>query len=254
MKKLTHAIALCGLASLASAALADGAPASTLTGNIGIASDYIFRGISQTQHQPELSGGFDYSHASGLYVGTWLSNQAWVETGPAKTNSSLEWDLYGGYRGSLPADVGYDLGLISYYYPGSRSGAGAGLPTPDTVEAYAALSWKFLSLKYSNAVSDYFIGWGSDGVTKTKGSDYLELNANYDLGNGWGVLGHAGHQKVKNVADANYSDWKIGVTKDVGYGTVTMAYSDTNAHDTSYTWSGKRVANGRLALSFAKTF
>jgi len=254
MKKLTPALVFCGLVSLVSAALADGAPASTLTGNIGVASDYIFRGVSQTQHQPEISGGFDYSHSSGLYVGTWLSNKAWVNAGPYKTNSSLEWDLYGGYRGSLPADLGYDVGLISYYYPGNRSGALAGAPTPDTVEAYAALSWKMLSLKYSYAASDYFIGWGADGVTKTRGSNYLELNATQDLGAGWGVLGHVGHQKVKNVSDANYTDWKVGVTKDVGYGTVTLAYSDTDAHDSSYTFAGKKVANGRVALAFGKTF
>jgi uncharacterized protein (TIGR02001 family) len=263
MKKLTYALALCGLATVSSVALADDAPAATpaaapaaspLTGNIGIATDYLFRGLSQSQHQPEISGGFDYTHSSGLYVGTWLSNQAWVETAPYKSNSSLEWDLYGGYRGSLPADFGYDVGMISYYYPGNRSGAAAGAPTPDTVEAYASLSWKMLSLKYSQAVSDYFVGWGVDGVTKTKGSNYLELNATQDLGSGWGVLGHVGHQKVKNVSDANYTDWKVGVTKDVGYGTVTLAYSKTDAHDTSYTWAGKKVGDGRVVLSFGKTF
>lgn len=251
MKKLTYALALCGLVGASTAALADG---NSFTGNIGLASDYIFRGISQTAHQPEVSGGFDYTHSSGLYVGTWLSNQTWVKEGGYKNNSSLEWDLYGGYRGSLPADFGYDVGLISYYYPGDRSGVAAGVATPDTVEAYLALSWKFLSVKYSNAVSDYFVGWGTDGVTKTKGSDYLELNATYDLGSGWGVLGHVGHQKVKNVSAASYTDWKVGVTKDIGYGTVTLAYSDTNANTSAYTVNGKDLSKGVAILSFAKTF
>jgi len=254
MKKLTYALVLCGLASLSSVAMADGAPASTFTGNIGVASDYLFRGISQTQHQPEISGGFDYTHSSGLYVGTWLSNQDWVNTGGYKNNSSLEWDLYGGYRGSLPADLGYDVGLINYYYPGNRSGVTAGVPTPDTDEVYAALSWKMLQVKYSYTVSDYFVGWGTDPSTKTRGSGYLEFNATPDLGSGWGLLGHVGHQNVKNVSDASYTDWKVGVTKDIGYGTVTLAYSDTNAKDSAYTWGDKKVADGRVVLSFGKTF
>lgn len=250
MKKLTYALALCGLVGASSAALAEDSP---LSGNIGLATDYIFRGISQTAHQPEISGGFDYAHSSGLYVGTWFSNQTWVKEGGYKNNSSLEWDLYGGFRNSFGAsDFGYDVGLISYYYPGNR--AGSTTPTPDTVEAYLALSWKFLSVKYSNAVSDYFVGWGTDGVTKTQGSDYLELNASYDLGNGWGVLGHVGHQKVKNVGGASYSDWKVGVSKDIGYGTVTLAYSDTNADKNMYTVNGKDLSKGVAVLSFAKTF
>ena len=252
MNKLVSALALCGLFSVSVSALAEG---SSLSGNIGIATDYLFRGISQSQHQPQISGGFDYAHESGLYVGTWLSNQAWVETTPYKKNSSLEVDLYGGYKGALPADFGYDVGLIQYYYPGSRSGVAAGVATPDTLEAYAALSWKFLSVKYSNTLSDYFVGWGTDPTTKTKGSDYLELNANYDLGNGWGLIGHAGHQKIKHVSTASYTDWKVGVSKDIGYGTVTLAYSDTDADSTAYTFANNEdLGKGVAILSFSKSF
>jgi uncharacterized protein (TIGR02001 family) len=252
MKKLTYTLVLCGLSSLSGLALAADAPASSLSGNIGISTDYIFRGISQTQHQPEISGGFDYTHSSGLYVGTWLSNQDWVSQG-YKDNSSLEVDLYGGYRGSLPADVGYDLGAITYYYPGNKID---GTESPDTTEIYAALSWKFLTLKDSYTVSKNFVGW-YDYVNskKTQGSNYLELNATYDLGSGWGVLGHVGHQVVKNVSGANYTDYKVGVTKDIGYGTVTLAYSDTNADaENFYTLNGKDISKGVAFLSFSKTF
>lgn len=266
MNKLASALALAGLATVATSVMAADAPASphTLTGNFGITTDYVFRGITQTQHKPALSGGIDYSHASGLYLGTWMSNQKWVQTGGTapigdaayKDNSSLEVDLYGGYRGSA-GDIGYDVGAIHYYYPGDKV---AGSVTPDTTELYLAGTWKFLTLKYSYVVSDYFIGWGSvtpGSEYKTNGSNYLELNATYDLGGGWGVLGHVGAQKVKNdsVNFASYSDWKIGVTKDVGFGVVTAAYSDTDADDRAYgSWDGKKVGKGVLALSFSKSF
>lgn len=254
MKKLTYALALCGVASMSTSALADG---NSLSGNIGIASDYLFRGISQSQHKPQISGGIDYAHASGLYVGTWLSNQAWVNAGGSETNSSLEMDLYGGYRGSLPADFGYDVGVIHYHYPGNRVD---GYVSPNTTEAYVAGSWKFLSLKYSYTVSDYFVGWtGATTSDKTRGSNYIELNANYDLGSGWGVLGHVGHQKVKHDGDnhASYTDWKVGVSKDVGFGTVSLAYSDTDANKTAYTWDStnpKDVSRGVAVLSWSKSF
>lgn len=253
MKKLMLALLSTGLVS--GVAIAADAPASphTIAYNAAVTSDYIFRGVSQSQHNPALSGGVDYSHSGGLYAGTWLSNQSWVEKGgPYKANSSLEIDLYGGYKGAL-GDLGYDLGAIYYYYPGDKV---AGAVSPDTTEVYAAGTWKMLTLKYSHAISDYFIAWGTLGTTKTKGSNYLELNATHDLGNGWGLLGHVGAQKVKNVPAADYSDWKVGVTKDVGFGTVTLAYSDTDANAAAapYVWSGKDASKGVLALSFSKSF
>lgn len=253
MKKLTSVLILSGW--LSPMAMAADAPASphTVAYNIGLTSDYIFRGISQSQHGPAVSGGVDYSHASGLYAGTWVSQQKWVNTGGTKTQSDWEMDFYAGYKGSSDT-VSYDLGLIRYYYPGNTV---AGAVSPDTTEAYLGLGYGPVTLKYSQAISDYFIAWGTLGTTKTKGSNYLELNATHDLGNGWGLLGHIGAQKVKNVPTADYTDWKVGITKDVGVGVVTLAYSDTDAQGRAgqaYSWGGKNVGKGVLAISFAKAF
>lgn len=254
MKKLSYLLVLSGLIS--APVLAGDAPASphTLTGNIAVTTDYVFRGVSQTQGGPALQGGFDYSHASGVYVGTWGSNVEWVSTG-YKDNNSLEIDLYGGYRGSM-GDVGYDVGLITYYYPGDQV---SGANDPDTTEVYLGFSWKTLGFKYSYTVSDRFVGWGTSSSNgKTQGSYYVEVNGTYDLGDGWGILGHVGYQDVKGNNDASYTDWKLGVTKDVGFGVVTLAYSDTDADKTAYTWvdgsHSEKVADGRLFLSFSKSF
>src|SRR5690242_19837831 len=53
-------------------------PEHTLTGNIGFFSQYIFRGLTQTDRDPAAQGGFDYSHSSGFYLGTWASNISWL--------------------------------------------------------------------------------------------------------------------------------------------------------------------------------
>jgi uncharacterized protein (TIGR02001 family) len=262
MKKSLIALAL--VSAFAAPAFAEEAaptPVHTFTGNVTLASDYVFRGISQSQRQPAIQGGFDYSHASGLYAGTWASNVAWVNT---KDNNSMEWDFYAGYKGTFADDFSYDVGALKYYYPGSSTGnAGA---TPDTTELYASIGWKFITLKYNYSVSKYLFAWGDQSGTgkDNRGSGYIDLSANYDLGSGWGIQAHVGHQDVRNYSDASYTDWKLGVTKDVGFGVVGLAYTDTDANGcgsasgaycfTGTGSSGKNVGKATGVLSFSKTF
>jgi uncharacterized protein (TIGR02001 family) len=255
MKKSLIALAL--VSAFAAPAFAqEAAPASphTVTGNVALVSDYVFRGISQTAHEPAIQGGFDYSHSSGLYAGTWASNVNWVGT---KENTSMEWDIYGGYRGKFSDDFSYDVGILKYYYTGNNI---AGV-TPDTLEVYFGLGWKFLSLKYSHVVSSYIFAWGDQdgGNDKNRGSGYLDLTATFDLGEGWGVSAHVGRQHIKNYSDASYTDWKLGVTKDVGFGVVGLAYTDTNADGScskgeAYCFSGKDAGRATGVLSFSKSF
>lgn len=249
MHKLSSALALAGLVMVPVLAPAEDSP---LTGNISLTSNDLFRGVSQTQDGPAIQGGFDYAHPSGLYVGTWGSNVAWVEETGLKDNNSLEIDLYGGYKAEA-GPIRYDLGLIHYHYPGSRL---PGATTPSTTEVYVGLVWRFLSLKYSHVVSDYFVGWTTTSGGKTRGSYYVDLSGSYDLGGGWGVSAHVGYQDVKGNAPASYTDWNLGVSKDVGFGTFKLMYSDTDADTATYTWgtAPKKVANGAFVLSFSKTF
>jgi uncharacterized protein (TIGR02001 family) len=253
MKKSLIALALVG--AFAAPAIAE-EPASphTLSANVTLATDYVFRGISQTAHEPTIQGGFDYSHASGFYVGTWASNVNWVGT---KENTSMEWDLYGGYRGSFAEDFSYDVGLLKYYYTGNNVAG----PTPDTLEVYGAIGWKFLTLKYNHVVSEYIFAWGDQdgGNGNNRGSGYIDLTANIPLDGGWGIVAHVGRQRIKNFSNANYTDWKIGVTKDVGFGVVGLTYTDTNADGScskgeAYCFSGKDAGRATGVLSFSKSF
>jgi uncharacterized protein (TIGR02001 family) len=279
MKTQLIALAVAGALASPLMAVAADEPASPLSFNVGVTSDYLFRGVSQTHGKPAIQGGIDYAHPSGLYVGAWGSSISWVKDWLGK--GSTEIDLYGGYKGTLAGDLGFDVGFIAYNYPG-KGDAKTWLANPNTQEVYLGLSWKWLAAKYSYATSSYFIGWmgGTNYDQKTRGSDYLELNANYDLGNGWTLIGHVGKQKVKGFPDtaavrtADYTDWKLGVSKDVGFGVVTLAYSDTNAKGScsgtggtsAYCWGNngsqtaapssgfKNVARGTALLSFVKTF
>lgn len=260
-------------ASLASAAFAvpslaaaqAAASPHTFTGNLTLASEYLYRGIAQTRGKPALQGGFDYAHSSGFYVGTWGSNISWISDATAGASSSLEVDVYGGYKGTISGDLGFDVGVLTYNYPGSGKPTGAA--KPDTTEIYGGLSYKWVSLKYSRTTGSLF-GWTrtSDGG-KTDGSGYLDLTGTWDLGSGFGLTAHVGHQSVRGRSSASYSDWKLGVTKDLGFGTVGVAYSDTNAkancnavpsEDYCFinagTLSTYDAGKARLLVTFGKTF
>lgn len=220
---LVSAFAAPVFAQSANPALDEAAPASphTLTGNMGLFSEYRFRGIAQTFAKPALQGGFDYSHSSGIYVGNWNSN---VNSGAGFAEGNLEMDFYGGYKMAF-GDFGIDVGGIYYYYPGSDDLTGSAVKNG---ELYIGASWKFLSAKYFYAVTDYF-SLKAPGNKDTDGTGYFDLSANYDLGNGWGINGHVGYLDFKHASDWSYTDWKLGVTKDISGWVVGLAYIDSNA-------------------------
>lgn len=240
------------LAALPSVAAAQGTAAESphsFAGNMSLVSEYRFRGLAQTDFRPALQGGFDYSHASGAYLGVWASNVSWLGDAGAGSGSSLELDFYGGYRGTV-GDFGYDVGLLQYYYPGSFSAwTGAGNPKPNTLEAYVAGSWQMLTVKYSHAVSDLF------GAPDSKGSHYLEVNGNFDVGAGFGLAAHVGRQKVRNASDCTYTDWKLGLAKSFVGLDWGLAYVDTNAKDACYlNYRNKNLGKEALVLTVGKTF
>jgi uncharacterized protein (TIGR02001 family) len=260
MNKKLITLAIAGAIASPLAAVAADAPAAphSFSGNFTLASEYLFRGIGQTNRKPALQGGFDYAHRSGLYAGVWASNISWLSdmsaTG-AKISSSVEIDVYGGYRGNITDDLGFDVGVLTYHYPGSYP---AGFVDADTTEVYVGLGWQWLSAKYSHVASSHIFGWTGTGGERTRGSGYLELNAGYDLGDGWGINAHVGRQRIRHNGDASYTDWKLGVSKELDFGTLGIAYVDTNAKGAAgepyRNAFNKDLGKGRLLVTFGKTF
>ncbi len=99
------------LATAVAAILTSGVAAAELSGNAAIASNYIWRGVSQTTDQAAGQGGLDWGHDSGIYAGTWVSNVDFSGLG-----DGYEMDVYAGYSGEVDG-FGYDVGVISYQYP-----------------------------------------------------------------------------------------------------------------------------------------
>ena len=108
MKKLHKIIAASLLASATTAGSGVALAEAPLTANVGVTSNYIWRGVTQTGDTSAVSGGIDYAHDSGAYVGVWTSN--------INNTGGYEQDLYAGY-GFAAGPVSLDVGYISYMYP-----------------------------------------------------------------------------------------------------------------------------------------
>lgn len=217
-------------------------PDYSLSYNVGAVTDYRYRGISQTRLKPALQGGVDFAHKSGLYLGAWASTIKWIKD--AGGDAPVELDLYGGYKGSAGA-VGYDVGVLRYQYPGHDLAI-----SPNTTELYAAGTFGPATLKYSHSVTNLF------GFADSKNSGYLDLSATFDLGNGYSVVPHVGHQKVKNNSAFSYTDYSVTLGKDLGNGfSVSVAAVGTDAERSLYvTPAGKFTGKNGLVLGAKYAF
>jgi uncharacterized protein (TIGR02001 family) len=198
-------LALLATSSAAFAQTAPAAAAPEVTYNIGVVSQYRYRGIAQTKGDAALQGGVDYANANGFYAGVWGSTIKWIKDTGGSTGSS-EFDIYGGYKFEA-AGLGFDVGALRYQYPNNNYSTNA-----NTNEVYAAATYGVSTLKYSHALSNLF------GNADSKNSTYVDLSATFDLGNGYSVVPHVGHQAVKNYANLSYTDYALTLNKDLGNG------------------------------------
>lgn len=203
--------------SSVSTAHADGA----WTGNVALATDYHFRGISQTDGDPAIQGGFDYANGA-FYAGAWASNVAF--------SSGPELDLYGGVTPAL-GPVSLNLGVIAYLYPGASDDA-AEFDYYEAKIAATIAPIEDLSLTGAAYYSPDYFGETDAGL-------FLELTGAYAITDAFNVSGGYGHQSIDDVdgpgpgaADGDYNTWNLGATYAFSGFTPDLRYVDTDI-DTS---------------------
>ncbi|HWH81151.1 MAG TPA: TorF family putative porin [Burkholderiaceae bacterium] len=222
--------------TLGAAARAEDPPASPFTGNIAVTTNYKYRGQDQGKLpsktvRPAVQGGFDWSK-DGWYLGNWNSSIGWT------TDASVEMDFYGGYKGEIVKDLGYDVGILQYAYPGQASA--------NVTELYGAISWSILTLKYSGTVSKDYFGWGKAfqdaspvpiGKPSGRGTGYLDLSANYEVVKALTLNAHVGYTRyssdLRDQGLPSYTDYKLGATYDLGSG-FTIAGAVVGATKKNY--------------------
>jgi uncharacterized protein (TIGR02001 family) len=258
-------LALLATSSVAFAQTAPATPAepaaaeTTIAYNIGLVSQYRYRGLAQSKGSPALQGGVDYTNANGFYLGAWGSTISWIADTSASSRTTTytgntELDLYGGYKFEK-AGVNFDLGYLRYQYTGNdldKTTTNTQYANANTDEVYAAATMGVYTLKYSYATSTLF------GYVGSSGSGYTDISANYDLGNGITLTPHVGHQMVKganltySTGGLSYTDYSVTFAKDLGDGlSATFAYITTNAKNNANFLSNSSNYNSAKAAAVA---
>ena len=156
------------------------ASAVEISSNVGLSSDYIWRGMTQTNGDLSVNGGFDLSTDMGFYIGTWASNANY-------TGTSMELDIYLGFSGEMAENMTYNIGYISVIYPGADS--------LDFEEAYVGFNIYGLSILYS------------DG--QNNGPSYSEIGYSVDAGPGSFNISYGEYEDNGDNTLVGY-DWNVG--------------------------------------------
>ena len=264
VKACFAATALCSTHVLAAEPEPAG-PAWTVSGTLTAASDYRFRGLTQTQGRPVLQGSFDASHASGWYVGLFGSG---VSHAAYNNGSGTEFDVYGGYRHTWAEGRSVEAGIVTYWYPGARYQLPGERIDYNTQEAKLAVNVGTVNVTGWVGLSEHWFGFASDPFTgrqvATRGTSYIEANWSPELGPGLVLNLHAGHQRLRHLPDYDFTDVKVGVTKSWKSWSVSVAALYNNGEREKAgapLWTffdadgrGKHVAGSSFVVTASQTF
>ena len=224
-----------------------------ISANATLASDYVFRGISQTDNQLAIQGGFDYAWDNGFYVGTWASNvdPDFFNGDDNGQDPQTEVDLYGGYSGEYNG-VGYDFGYLRYEYPG--------FGLADTNEIYVSASYMGFgfSVNYSDELAF---------LPSSESAWYVAASYDYELPNEVGLSFHVGQSfgdafdvsaaqstpKKFGLTDA-YTDWSIGISKSWMGADYALTYTDVNIDKDDCDDSMTDICGKKFVASIGKSF
>lgn len=241
MNKLSQAM-VCAAAvattGLSSVALAE----SPLTGNVGVTSNYIWRGQTQSADEAAVSGGIDYAHSSGLYAGIWVSSLASSTdsshtTGDNTTSTQYEQDLYIGFGGEA-GPLSYDVSYVQYMYP-----VGDAVEL-DFAEVIVSLGYGPVTLTIAPTVN-------KEDSTAQEDDLYTSLSAEFEVKKGLtlGVLYgmYDFDEAPGSTTTADYSHYQISLSK----GDFVFAY-DVKDPDTADSTGVED--SPRVSVSWSKSF
>jgi hypothetical protein len=222
----------------------------SVSANIGAVSNYIWRGVTQTQDGAAVQGGLDVSHESGFSAGVWASNIDWNNEGDSQgvvipldpvtgmpttdadgnlvgytsgssnpDSPNYELDLYLGYSYAVNDDLSFDLTGIYYAYPDGRDS--------DFAEIGGSATWKWFTLGLA-----YTVYGENDGGLFDDGDWYYYGGFEYgDLPYGLSFSARGGYYDFRNDGDPSADYWHYGASigKDAGdFGTFSLNWDQNN--------------------------
>jgi uncharacterized protein (TIGR02001 family) len=212
----------------------------SFVGNVGGTSDYLFRGITQTRHDPAIQGSIEYDHPSGVYIGVWGSSIDFA--GMNGTHAQLETDFYGGYRGSYNS-LSYNIGAIGYYYVHTDG--------VNYAEATGSLGYDFGPLNVTGSVfySPEYTFDSGDAV-------YVAGDIGVPIWKSLAAGFHVGHQSIdKNVnfGTPDYTDWGVALSAIVLGFNVRVEYHDTDLSTTDC-FGGTDLCDAQGVVTVSRSF
>ncbi len=219
-------------AAPAAEAAAEEESTSNLSWNLSVTSDYVFRGITQTDFDPALQGGLDYAFGdSGWYIGAWASNIDFA----ASDGPDIELDTYVGYGTSLSDEWAVDVHAVQYTYIGEQNSYG----NIDYSEFFVGTTF--------NDMLTLTLAYAPDYANADISSTYLGVAGSWEVGSGVSLNAGVGHSKFSDDA-GSYSDWNLGVSRSFGPVEAALTYYDTTGDYVDFLYGGK--ASDQVVLSF----
>lgn len=230
MRKQIISMALLALMPLAAQAQED--DGSGFNWNAAATSEYMFRGISQTDDKPAIQVGAGYSFSNGIYVGGWASNVDFGES------TDAEIDTFIGWNGDLNDSVNLDVQLVRYNYVGE----------PDGVDyAYNELIGKVSFAENYSAT----LGYTNDFLNSDTDSFYGAVGGSWEVGDGYNITAGLGYTTVDNdlSSEDGYLDYSVGVNRDFGPVNIALGYVGTdNSGEQIF---GKDNSEDKFVVTFA---
>lgn len=219
-------------------AISTAAAEVTFSGNVALTTDYVYRGISQTDEGAAIQGGFDLEHDSGFYAGVWASNLDFGD------DADIEIDYYAGFGGEFSNKVGYDLGVLYYSYPDSDA-ADAG--DYDFTEVYGSLSYDFGPAAVTGGLA-----YSGDFFGSTGDSLYATVDVDVPLPNDFALGLHYGNQDIDDVDD--YNEWNIGLSKSLSGFDFALTYHDTDIDENDANAAAtEKLSDDRFVFTISKS-
>jgi uncharacterized protein (TIGR02001 family) len=217
----------------------------TTSASVALSTDYIWRGVSQTDNEPAISGSFDYDHASGFYAGAWASNTDVHST-------HLEIDGYFGYANEIgDTGIGYDVGFMRYFFPGKDG-------QYDWNEVYAAINYGVFSFKVSHS---------EDALAQHEAATHYMLGFHYDLPMGVHFVADYAvydfddvdatfHADPSDGLNSTHEDYTIGLSKDLAGFNFDLTYYETlsdGKEATEFEFGSGSRADSRFVFTISKS-
>jgi uncharacterized protein (TIGR02001 family) len=184
---------------------------SNFSWNLAFTSDYVFRGVSQTDRKPAVQGGVDYSFGdSGFYVGAWASNVDYGDGTP-----DIEVDTYVGWNTDLSDAVNLDIMLTRYNYFGEDEQDFGNI---DYNELIGVLTWSEMIAFTAAYTNDY--------ANTGESSSYINVTGEWEVAESFTFSAGVGRTDFED--SDGYTDWMLGVSRQFGPVNAALNYYDTN--------------------------